>query len=73
VSRFGRAGELAEVGRDSRRPRLAAVEDAGFEPVVVDLERADSKEAFVHPASAGLGFPIQTVQAPSDDRRVGAR
>jgi hypothetical protein len=61
-----RWGEIAAV-RD-----WPPVEDAGFEPVVVDLERADSKEAFVHPASTGLGFPIQTVQAPSDDRPVGA-
>jgi catechol 2,3-dioxygenase-like lactoylglutathione lyase family enzyme len=38
----------------------------GFEPILVNLDRDEWKEAFVHPLPTGLGFLVQVIQTVDD-------
>ncbi|MFQ4149859.1 VOC family protein [Arthrobacter sp. LAPM80] len=46
------------------RAAIARAQEAGIEPILVNLEHPQWQEAFLHPRDTGLGFLAQMVQAP---------
>lgn len=43
---------------------IAGAQQAGIEPILVNLEHPEWQEAFLHPRDTGLGFLAQMVRAP---------
>lgn len=43
---------------------IAAAQEAGIEPILVNIEHPLWREAFLHPRDTGLGFLTQIVQTP---------
>lgn len=46
------------------RAAIARAQEAGIEPILVNVEHPQWQEAFLHPRDTGLGFLAQMVQAP---------
>ncbi len=46
------------------RAAIAGAQEAGIEPILVNLAHPQWQEAFLHPRDTGLGFLVQMVQAP---------
>lgn len=52
------------------RASIARAQEAGIEPILINLEHPQWQEAFLHPRDTGLGFLAQMVQAPQSVEEI---